>query len=88
MPSEKIQKIFYEGEKMSYSKAGAILLKKMIEEDLINLKIISADEDPHEWIGKKINKSIHTTRQWTYDWLSTSGASPPSRSVPLLLFFR
>lgn len=72
----KSSKVFYEGEIMTYTLAGSVLIKKMIEEDLINHSGFCKEIDPYEWVGEKIGKKAKTIRSWTYDWSSSSGASP------------
>lgn len=69
-------KLFYEGEIMSYHKAGSVLMRKMIEEDLPKNKKFSKNTDPYDWVAGSVGKKRSTVRAWAYDWSSSSGACP------------
>jgi len=74
-------KIFYDGQIRSVSEAGALIMRQMIEEDLIRVHDFPAKENPYRWLESKIYKSERTIRRWAYDWESPSGAQPTFADV-------
>jgi len=76
MKKDTNSKLFYEGEIMSYQKAGSVLIRKMIEEDLPKHKKLDKNENPYDWIANSVGKKRSTVRSWAYDWSTSSGASP------------
>ena len=66
-------KVLVEGEIKSYSEAGALLIKRMIEEDLPKSVYFPENEDPYKWLAGLTDKNERTLRGWAYDWNSPSG---------------
>lgn len=68
--------LFYSGKIRTMTEAGAMVVRRMIEEDLPNTKWFPKAVDPYEWLADIMKKSEKTIRGWTCDWSSSSGAKP------------
>jgi len=69
-------KVLIEGELKSYSDAGALLIKRMIEEDLPESSFFQQGADPYKWLASLFGKTERAIRSWTYDWSGPSGSRP------------
>ncbi len=72
----KNPKVLFEGEVKSFSEAGALLIKRMIEEDLPKSSYCPDGVDPYKWLTSIMDKTERTIRGWAYDWDSPSGKKP------------
>lgn len=68
--------IFYGGKERHLPEAAALIIRRMIEEDLVNTNWFPAAMDPYVWLSDVLHKSEKTIRGWTIDWTSSSGAKP------------
>ncbi len=75
--------VLYEGELRSYSEAGALLVRKMIEDELDGDYRVMSEGNVYTWLSGKLGKKTSTIRKWTYDWEEKSGSS-----IPILDFFK
>jgi len=69
--------VFFESELRTASEAGAILVKIIIEEELIHNKVIPQNSNCYEWVSKYLGRSKSTIRKWTYDWNTKNGSPIP-----------
>ena len=72
----KNPRVIFEGELKSYGEAGALLIKRMIEEDLPESSLFQKGADPYRWLSSVFGKTDRTIRAWTYNWSGPSGAKP------------
>lgn len=72
----KNPKVLIEGELKSYGEAGALLIKRMIEEDLPESSFFHKGVDPYKWLASIFGKTERGIRSWTYDWSGVSGSRP------------
>ncbi|MFC1477598.1 hypothetical protein ACFL6L_03920 [candidate division KSB1 bacterium] len=74
--TKELLTVHFELEERTLSEAGALLFRRMIEEDLPNAPDFPGKTDPYKWLSKKIGKSARLLRAWAYDWESPSGIRP------------
>jgi len=72
----KEQNVFYEARIRSFTEAGALMMRTMIEMHSLNTRWFPKGMNPYEWIASKTGKSITTVRHWVNDWSTISGAQP------------
>lgn len=72
----KNPKVVFEGEIKTFNEAGALLIKRMIEEDLVEFPFFPEGVDPYRWLASVFGKGERTLRYWAYDWSSPSGKRP------------
>ncbi|MCP3686038.1 MAG: hypothetical protein GY861_25615 [bacterium] len=68
--------IFYEGNMRTLSEAGALFMKKLIEEDLPNSDQSLSSVDPYKHVAEKLGKSYRRILYWSHDWDTEGGAKP------------
>jgi len=68
--------VLIEGDLKSYSEAGPLLVKRIIEEDLPESPYFQKGADPYKWLGALFGKTERGIRAWTYDWSGQSGSRP------------
>ncbi len=68
--------LFYEGEIRDLNEAGAIFLKRLIEEDLPANSEFPDGMDPYKWLADVLGKHERSVKAWTYDWGEESGTKP------------
>ncbi|MFC1728904.1 hypothetical protein ACFL6I_01090 [candidate division KSB1 bacterium] len=72
----KDKKVHFDGQIRSISEAGALMIRYMIEEDLLNYPDFPQHMDPYRWLSARLNKNERTVRGWALDWSSPSGTKP------------
>ena len=77
--------VLFEGELKSYSEAGGLLVRQMIEDEVPNSPRFTQGMDPYKWLAPYLDKSERTLRAWTYDWESPSGKKPTIHDFFLLI---
>ncbi|MCP4727419.1 MAG: hypothetical protein GY863_20445 [bacterium] len=85
MAEKQSLNVVFEGKRMTISEAGGLLVRRMIEEDLPNIKGFLTNADPYKWLSEAMDKTERTIRGWTYDWESSSGAAPSFSDLILLI---
>lgn len=68
--------VCYSGKPQKLSEACSMLIRKIIEEELIRLEVYDSALGPYDWLSYKTGKHSHTIRKWAFPWHSPSGARP------------
>lgn len=68
--------VFYESNMRTLSEAGALFIKKIIEDDLPNSDPELSGVDPYKSLAEELGKSYRRVLYWTHDWETEAGAKP------------
>ncbi len=77
--------LFYEGKIRDLNEAGALLMRSLIEEDLISKPDFQEGVDPYSFLVDIFKKNERSIKAWTYDWESDSGTRPTIMDFLLLI---
>ena len=68
--------VFFESESRPLTEAGALVIRRIIEEDIVNIPDFPPGGDPYKWLSERLKKSERALRGWGYDWNGPSGFKP------------